>query len=189
MNHAVIVATMWDGPKVVGAVDPAAPPSQADLDAIATRLTAENCGVRPTVRVLGEFGIPAYVDTGEAVCEDRYRFLVAFCAVALRGQANLLPPSRTPAAIDDVLAQYPGSYCISDRPLDPSPPVLHVMPADLPQADRGLRGEAQRVGRVCQHRDRGRRNDGAARVCRLPFLGLRERMHVASKLSFDRISP
>ena len=69
------------------------------------------------------------------LCEDRYRFLVAFCAVALRGQANLLPPSRTPAAIDDVLAQFPDSYCISDRPLDPSPPVLHVLPAVLPQVD------------------------------------------------------
>src|SRR5690606_39672646 len=48
------------------------------------------------------------------LCEDRYRFLVAFCAVAVRGQANLLPPSRTRAAIDEVRAQYPDSYCIGD---------------------------------------------------------------------------
>ena len=48
------------------------------------------------------------------LCEDRYRFLVAFCAVALRGQTTLLPPSRTRAAIDDVRALHPGSYCLGD---------------------------------------------------------------------------
>ncbi|KLI99050.1 AMP-ligase [Luteimonas sp. FCS-9] len=49
------------------------------------------------------------------LCEDRYRFLVAFCAVALRGQTTLLPPSRTRGAIDDVRARHPDSYCIGDR--------------------------------------------------------------------------
>ena len=33
------------------------------------------------------------------LCEDRYRFLVAFCAIALRGQINLLPPSRAPQPV------------------------------------------------------------------------------------------
>src|SRR5690606_24525633 len=53
---------------------------------------------------------------GHAVnlCEDRYRFLVAFCAVAVRGQVNLLPPTRTRAAIDEVRARHPDSYCIGD---------------------------------------------------------------------------
>jgi acyl-coenzyme A synthetase/AMP-(fatty) acid ligase len=67
------------------------------------------------------------------LCEDRYRFLVAFCAVASRGQINLLPPSRTPQAIDEVLQQHPGSYCIADHALVPAPPRLHVLPAHLPQ--------------------------------------------------------
>ncbi|MEN5118495.1 AMP-binding protein [Luteimonas sp. TWI662] len=49
------------------------------------------------------------------LCEDRYRFLVAFCAVALRGQTTLLPPSRTRGAIDDVRARHPDSYCVGDR--------------------------------------------------------------------------
>lgn len=49
------------------------------------------------------------------LCEDRYRFLVAFCAVALRGQSTLLPPARTRGAIDDVRARHPHSYCIGDR--------------------------------------------------------------------------
>ena len=48
------------------------------------------------------------------LCEDRYRFLVAFCAVAMRGQATLMPPSRTRAAIDQARVQFPDSYCIGD---------------------------------------------------------------------------
>jgi acyl-coenzyme A synthetase/AMP-(fatty) acid ligase len=67
------------------------------------------------------------------LCEDRYRFLVAFCAVALRGQINLLPSSRTPAAIEDVLRQYPDSYCVSDVRLSPAPPRLHALPERLPK--------------------------------------------------------
>ena len=67
------------------------------------------------------------------VCENRYRFLVAFCAVALRGQINLLPSSRTPAAIEDVLRQSADTYCISDVPLSPAPPRLYTLPEHLPQ--------------------------------------------------------
>lgn len=48
------------------------------------------------------------------LCEDRYAFIVAFCAVASRGQTNLLPPSRAPQAIDEVIAGHPGSYAIAD---------------------------------------------------------------------------
>ena len=48
------------------------------------------------------------------LCEDRYAFLVAFCAVVVRGQTNLLPPSRAPHAIEEVLAAHPGSYVLGD---------------------------------------------------------------------------
>ena len=48
------------------------------------------------------------------LCEDRYAFLVAFCAVANRGQTNLLPPSRAPQAIEEVMAGHPGSYALGD---------------------------------------------------------------------------
>lgn len=73
------------------------------------------------------------------LCEDRYRFLVAFCAVALRGQATLLPPSRTRAAIDEVRAQHPDSYCLGDSDAcgcdaPPLPHFVHV-PDTLPQRD------------------------------------------------------
>ncbi|MEP7042342.1 MAG: AMP-binding protein [Dokdonella sp.] len=71
------------------------------------------------------------------LCEDRYAFLVAFCAVVSRSQTNLLPPSRAPQAIDEALLAAPGSYTISDLALTPSPrrcvqlpPLGHGIAAD-----------------------------------------------------------
>ena len=69
------------------------------------------------------------------LCEDRYRFLVAFCAAALRGQTTLLPSSRTPAAIDEVRRQYPDSYCIADVRISPAPPRMHALPERLPKRE------------------------------------------------------
>ena len=60
MTRSVVIATMWDHVQKVGAVDPAAPPSQADLDAIAVRLIPANCGVRPVVRVVEELHLPVF---------------------------------------------------------------------------------------------------------------------------------
>lgn len=48
------------------------------------------------------------------LCEDRAHFLLGFCAAALRGQSVLLPPSRAPGCIADILARHPGSHCIDD---------------------------------------------------------------------------
>lgn len=69
------------------------------------------------------------------LCEDRYRFLVAFCAVAMRGQATLLPASRAPAAIDDALALDPEAYCLGDAVLALPPPRYHRLPDTLPELD------------------------------------------------------
>jgi len=66
----------------------------ADVAAIAAELPERACAIN--------------------LCEDRYAFLAAFCAIASRGQANLLPASRTPAAIAETLAAYPGSYALGD---------------------------------------------------------------------------
>ena len=55
------------------------------------------------------------------LCEDRYAFLVAFCAVISRGQTNLLPSSRAPQAIEEALRASAGSYAISDLELTPVP--------------------------------------------------------------------
>ncbi len=69
------------------------------------------------------------------LCDDRYRFLVAFCAVALRGQVTLLPSSRAPAVVGDVLEQYPDSYTLGDGPLSLLPPRYWQIPAALPELD------------------------------------------------------
>ena len=66
--------------------------------------------------------VPAAVN----LCEDRYAFLAAFAALLVRGQTNLLPPSRAAHAIDAVLAAHPDSYTLGDIGLDPAPPrYLH----------------------------------------------------------------
>lgn len=72
------------------------------------------------------------------LCEDRYRFLVAFCAVALRGQVTLLPSSRAPAVVGDVVAQYADTYCVGDAELPEPPPRYWRLPAVLPSQDGGM---------------------------------------------------
>jgi acyl-coenzyme A synthetase/AMP-(fatty) acid ligase len=62
------------------------------------------------------------------LCDDRYRFLVSFCAVAIVGQTNLLPSSRVKQAIDDVMQSYPSSYALSDRVREEAPPRHFVLP-------------------------------------------------------------
>lgn len=69
------------------------------------------------------------------LCEDRYRFIVALCAAALRGQVTLLPPSRAPAVVDTVLAEHADAVCIGDAPLDPAPPGFWPLPAMLGELD------------------------------------------------------
>jgi acyl-coenzyme A synthetase/AMP-(fatty) acid ligase len=62
------------------------------------------------------------------LCEDRYAFTVAFCAVVLRGQINLLPSSRAPQAVDEVMAACPGSYALGELALDPAPRGYRQLP-------------------------------------------------------------
>lgn len=50
------------------------------------------------------------------LCADRYHFSVGFAAALVRKQINLLPPNETPDLIERLAAQYPGVYCLSDRP-------------------------------------------------------------------------
>ena len=49
-------------------------------------------------------------------CEDRYLFLVGWAAAMVRGQINLLPPSRTPHALEQIAGDYPDVYCLVDQP-------------------------------------------------------------------------
>jgi len=68
------------------------------------------------------------------LCEQRYDFLVAFCAAIAAGQTNLLPVARAPQAIDDVLRAYPNAYALGDNS-----PVLpaHLRYVHVPDAIGG----------------------------------------------------
>jgi acyl-coenzyme A synthetase/AMP-(fatty) acid ligase len=48
------------------------------------------------------------------LCEDRYRFMLAFAAVCLRGQTNLLPSSAAPAALEELRTAYPDSCLLTN---------------------------------------------------------------------------
>ncbi len=63
------------------------------------------------------------------LCEDRYAFIVAFCAVVCRGQTNLLPSSRALHAVDEAITAYPGSYALSEVALAPVPNRFVRLPA------------------------------------------------------------
>lgn len=73
-------------------------------------------------------GLPAAA-AAVNLCEDRYAFLVAFCAIVLRGQINLLPSSRAPQAVDEVMAAHPGCYALGEQALDPAPPGYRLIPS------------------------------------------------------------
>ena len=46
--------------------------------------------------------------------EDRYRFLVAFAAALSQGSTTLLPASRSPSAVAEVIAAHPGCLVLDD---------------------------------------------------------------------------
>ena len=72
------------------------------------------------------------------LCEDRYRFLVAFCAVALRGQVNLLPPSRARSVVAETLLRYPDAYALGDGCMEAFEEIGRQgwrLPATLAEAD------------------------------------------------------
>ena len=49
------------------------------------------------------------------LCEQRDRFLVAFCAGLQRGQGNLLPPSRAPQVLAELAAAWPDHHACDDE--------------------------------------------------------------------------
>jgi acyl-coenzyme A synthetase/AMP-(fatty) acid ligase len=51
------------------------------------------------------------------LCQHRYNFLVAFCAVAVRGQSSLLPTSRLESVVAETAAAFPGCYRLGDADL------------------------------------------------------------------------
>jgi len=71
------------------------------------------------------------------LCQDRYHFLVAFHAVALKGQTNLLPPSKAPGTQRELLRLYNGCYILCDEPLttDLKAPIFQV---ELPDRESNI---------------------------------------------------
>lgn len=76
------------------------------------------------------------------LCEDRYRFVLGFCAAAVRGQTTLLPPSRSAATIAEVQQRHPGSICIGDGLAPEGARHWWCLPEPLPRAD----GPMPRIG-------------------------------------------
>lgn len=72
-------------------------------------------------------------------CEDRYHFLISFAALLVRGQTNLLPPSRAPEMVRDIARDYPGAYYLTDEEIDiESVPVHRFMPQDHAEANDAI---------------------------------------------------
>jgi len=63
------------------------------------------------------------------LCEDRYLFMVGFCAALLRGQTNLLPNSRVSAVVSECVRQFPEHSRITDTRLDLRPYILAEAPS------------------------------------------------------------
>jgi acyl-coenzyme A synthetase/AMP-(fatty) acid ligase len=78
----------------------------------------------PVAQFLGEAAaLAGRLPPGDHVfnlCEDRYRFVVAFAAALMAGKTNLFPPSRHDAALTRVAAVYPDAVAIAEEPV----PVL-----------------------------------------------------------------
>lgn len=60
------------------------------------------------------------------VCEDRYYFLLAFCAALLNQTVNLLPPTRRRHMLNTIAADYPQCYCLTDSDIQSDLPVVDL---------------------------------------------------------------
>lgn len=71
------------------------------------------------------------------LCERRENFLVGFLALLTRGQACLLPPSRAPAVVAEVMQEHPGSYVIDDAAVDRARATEPAIAGRLPDIPPG----------------------------------------------------
>src|SRR5512141_2957094 len=72
------------------------------------------------------------------LCERRDHFLIAFAAMLMRNQTCLLPPSRVPAVVEEVMAEHPGCYSVDDARVEAASAVRVATPTVAPHvpADR-----------------------------------------------------
>jgi acyl-coenzyme A synthetase/AMP-(fatty) acid ligase len=67
------------------------------------------------------------------LCDNRYLFLVTFCAAMSRGQTTLMPPSRAAQAVAAILAAHPGAYALGEQAMaDVHAPYVCLPPLDAP---------------------------------------------------------
>lgn len=72
------------------------------------------------------------------LCEDRYYFLLGFCALLVKGAINLLPPNRQPLTLAELAQDYPGCYCLfdKDQPCDlPSINLAELLSKTAPETN------------------------------------------------------
>ncbi|HCS63411.1 MAG TPA: hypothetical protein DIW64_04625 [Cellvibrio sp.] len=69
-------------------------------------------------------------DAGFALnlCEDRYYFLLGFCALLVKKAINLLPPNRQPLTLTELAQDYPGCYCLFDNTQACDLPSINLAP-------------------------------------------------------------
>ncbi|MFC4699981.1 AMP-binding protein [Glaciecola siphonariae] len=61
------------------------------------------------------------------LCENRYLFMVGFCAAITRGHTNLLPPNKNVSTQHQLSQDYPGIYIIHDgATIDESMPSIDL---------------------------------------------------------------
>jgi len=65
------------------------------------------------------------------LCNNRYRFLVAFCAVILRNQTNLLPPNKNVATQIRLASLYDDCYLLHDGDTDIASDIRALNMTDL----------------------------------------------------------
>lgn len=78
------------------------------------------------------------------LCEDRYAFMVALAAAMLREQTTLLPPGRAHKLIEELAADYAGSYCLADGPTAIEGIAHQLVELDGPESSR-MRGTVPQI--------------------------------------------
>jgi acyl-coenzyme A synthetase/AMP-(fatty) acid ligase len=71
------------------------------------------------------------------LCKDRYHFLVAFHAVALKGQTSLLPPNEALGTQRELFQQYDNCYIVCDESQATDLDAL-ILQVKLPGGDSGI---------------------------------------------------
>lgn len=70
------------------------------------------------------------------LCRDRYCFAVAFAAAMLRNQISLLPPSQSPATLEQLRVEYVSVYVMADDDMDRSLESVRVNVGNAPQSNK-----------------------------------------------------